>query len=71
LWCYDNELTAIDISKNTELTRLDCTGNPGNGVGTFPVKVWEGFNTTSPPTSFSKTAWNYEGETISPVYSTQ
>ena len=27
LICYDNELTELDVSKNTELVTLDCSGN--------------------------------------------
>ena len=27
LYCYDNQLTSLDVSKNTALTYLDCYGN--------------------------------------------
>ena len=27
LWCYNNQLTSLDVSKNTALTDLDCYGN--------------------------------------------
>ena len=27
LWCWNNQLTALDVSKNTALTSLDCTNN--------------------------------------------
>ena len=28
LLCFDNQLTTLDVSKNTALTALDCSGNP-------------------------------------------
>ena len=27
LWCYENQLTSLDVSKNTALTFLTCDGN--------------------------------------------
>lgn len=28
LWCYNNQLTSLDVSKNTALTELECGVNP-------------------------------------------
>jgi len=28
LLCFDNQLTTLDVSKNTAMTALDCSGNP-------------------------------------------
>ena len=47
LWCYDNQLTALDMSNNTALTLLECYNNSIKGadmdalVGSLPQ------NTTS------------------------
>jgi hypothetical protein len=47
LWCYDNQLTALDVSNNTALTLLECYNNSIKGadmdalVGSLPQ------NTTS------------------------
>ena len=32
LWCYDNQLTALDVSNNTALTLLECYNNSIKGA---------------------------------------
>ncbi len=67
LHCYGNQLTALDVSKNTALTELSCEDNPGNGT-VFPVTAW--FDNNSIPSSYSFTtgSWYYGGATITVDY---
>ncbi len=66
LKCDNNQLTSLDVSNNTALTDLQLYGNPGDGAGRFPVKVWPSFGT--PPHYFTTDGWDYDGKTIVPVY---
>ena len=67
-WCHSNQLTALDVSQNTKLGQLDCKDNPGDGESTFPVTVWDNFDLDNIPSGFTKTDWEYEGNTITPIY---
>ncbi len=63
--CWHNELTSLDISNNTALTKFYCDGNPGNGT-IFPVTAW--FDNGSIPDDFTKYNWDYNGNTITISY---
>ena len=67
LFCWNNQLTALDVSQNTALIELWYDYNPGDGAGKFPVKVWPSFGT--PTIYFTTDEWDYDGKTITPVYS--
>ena len=64
LWCYDNQLTELDISRNTALTWLSCENNPGDGVSTFPVKAWFDNETVPAGLKVYSSSWTYGGKTI-------
>lgn len=65
LYCDDNQLTSLDISKNRSLEIFSCTGNPGNG-SIFPITAW--FDNSNVPELFSKGSYTYNGRTVSIVY---
>ena len=64
LLCSSNELTKLDISRNTALSDLDCSYNPGDGVSVFPATAW--FDNASIPSdmSFYMNEWWYDGSHI-------
>lgn len=62
LYCYSNQLTALDVSQNTRLEYLDCSYNPGDGISVFPVTAW--FGNDAIPSDFTKGSWTYGDRTI-------
>lgn len=67
LECDYNQLSSLDVSKNTKLTELWCWDNPGNGT-TFPVIVWKGYESTLKDINIyygtDYTSWEDNGQTI-------
>ncbi len=68
LYCYDNYLTTLDLSKNTALTELWCHNNPGDGVSKFPIKAW--FDDSTIPSHLGRGGWYYNGKRITVAYYT-
>lgn len=66
LYANDNKLTSIDISPARTLTAFSCENNPGLN-GTFAVTA--SFAPTSVPANFTTGTWQYEGQTVTVVYS--
>lgn len=66
LYCYSNQLTALDVSQNTRLEYLDCSYNPGDGISVFPVTAW--FGNDAIPSDFTEGSWTYGDKTITIDY---
>lgn len=66
LQCENNLLSSLDVSANRKLNLLNFEGNPGDGT-TFAVKAW--FDEASVPANFTSAPWQYDGATVTPVYS--
>lgn len=65
LYCDNNQLTSLDISKNKSLKILSCKGNPGNG-SVFSITAW--FDNSNIPENFSEGSYTYNDGTITIVY---
>ncbi len=69
---YNNFLEYIDISKNTKVTTLEVSGNPGTGDHYdryFTIYVWSGFDANFPPAGFTQERmWSHQTADVQLVY---
>lgn len=69
---YNNYLEYIDISKNTKVTTLEVSGNPGTGDHYdryFTIYVWSGFDDYFPPAGFTQEReWTHQTADVLLVY---
>lgn len=61
LYCHNNKLTSLDVSKNTLLRRLDCFGNRIQGVAMDNLISSLPMNTTNDSHIFSVWEMSYNG----------
>lgn len=62
LRCNNNQLTTLDVSKNTALTVLWCETNPGKD-GIFKITLWPESELKA-----EKESWEYNGQPIAVKY---
>lgn len=62
--CYSNKLTSLDISRNTALTELNCSYNPGDGVSSFPITACFDNDTKPGDLEIHREQWTYDDSHI-------
>jgi len=52
------------VSRNTALTQLYCSYNPGDGVSSFPITAWFDNDTKPDNLEIDREQWTYDGKSI-------